>query len=76
MRVLTRSLDDEWLLPPGDDHCVVRQRREFRLGHRIVGGFDLDGDGFQEIAFSSPGFDGASGTDTGEIDVYEAGPEA
>jgi hypothetical protein len=44
------------------------------LGTAIVSGFDLDGDGFQEVAFSSPGFDGPSGTDTGELDVYEATP--
>ena len=44
------------------------------LGTAIVSGFDLDGDGFQEFAYSSPGFDGPSGADQGAIDIREASP--
>ena len=44
------------------------------LGTAIVSGFDLDGDGFQEFAYSSPGFDGPSGVDQGAIDIREASP--
>jgi hypothetical protein len=44
------------------------------LGTAIVSGFDLDGNGFQEFAVSSPGFDGAAGADTGAIDIREASP--
>jgi hypothetical protein len=41
------------------------------MGTAIVSGFDLDGNGIQELAFSTPGFDGAFGADSGLFEIHE-----
>jgi len=75
MRVLSgASLTTSGFLPPGTITAWVAAAG-IRLGHRESSAASTStATAFQEIAFSSPGFDGASGTDTGEITSTKAAP--